>query len=143
MLGVSISPQGLEQRFSPQAADFLLRLLQEAVTQVVTADPVAIPILQRFLGGVCLLDSTTLALPDALADRWAGCGGTTVADGQAAVKLQVRLNLLNGALTGPFPQAGRVPDQQGVLQDAPLPAGAAPPNPESLDRTPAPCRWRQ
>lgn len=123
-LGLSISPQGLDQRFGPRAADFLLAVLQDAVLQVVTADPVAIPILQRFPGGVCLLDSTTLTLPDALADHWRGCGGTTSQDGQAALRAQVRLNLLNGALTGPFLQPGRVPDQQGVLQNAPLPPQA-------------------
>lgn len=123
-LGVSISPQGLDQRFTPQAAECLQRMLAEAVTRVITADPVAIPLLQRFPGGVCLLDSTTLTLPDALADRWPGCGGTTAADGQAALRLQVRFNLLQGTLSGPFLQPGREPDQHGILHEALLPPGA-------------------
>lgn len=121
-LGVSISPQGLEQRFTSRAVECMRQVLSDAVARVITADPVAIPILQRFAGGVCVLDSTTLPLPDALADRWPGCGGIGDA-GQAAIRLQVRLNLLNGQLTGPFLQPGRVPDQSGVLHTAPLPEG--------------------
>lgn len=121
-LGVAISPQGLEQRFTPQAADCLRRVLSDAVQRIITADPVAIPILQRFPGGVCVLDSTALTLPAALADLWPGCGGTGDA-GQAALRLQVQLNLRDGTLTGPFLQPGCQPDQNGVLQRAALPPG--------------------
>lgn len=122
-LGVSISAQGLDQRFSRRAADFLLVVLQDAVSRVVTANPVAVPILHRFPGGVCLLDSTSLTLPDALAECWRGCGGKRPNDGLAALKLQVRLNLLNGALTGPFPEAGRSADQNSAVHDVPLAPG--------------------
>lgn len=119
-LGVTISPQALDQRFTPQAAAWLLGVLQDAVSRVVTSDPVAVPILQRFRGGVCLLDATSLTLPDALADVWRGCGSRHPYGGRAALKLQVQLNLLNGQLTGPFPEAGRASDQRSVLQHAPL-----------------------
>jgi DDE family transposase len=122
-LGVSISPQGIDQRFSARAADCLLRVLEEAVTRLLTADPVAIPVLQRFPGGVCLLDSTTLTLPDALASRWAGCGGTTSHDGQAALKLFARWNLLDGTLQGPFLHAGRQADRSCEKALAPLAPG--------------------
>jgi hypothetical protein len=122
-LGVAISPQGLDQRFNPRAADCLREVLEAALTQVLAADPVAIPILQRFAGGVWLLDSTTVALPDALVQRWPGCGRNSDL-GQAAVKLQVRLDLLHGVLSGPVLQPGRENDHQGSLQDAPLPRGA-------------------
>src|SRR5262249_24308892 len=101
-LGVPITSQGLDQRFGCRAAKFLLTLLSEAIRRVVTADPVAIPILERFVGGVWVMDSSTLTLPDALAQLWPGCGGTNSEDGQAALKMQVRLNLLNGELDGPF-----------------------------------------
>jgi Transposase DDE domain len=123
-VGVRISPQGLDQRFTRRAADCLLRVLQAAVTRVLAAEPVAIPILQRFAGGVCALDSTTIALPDALAALWPGCGRTPSAEGQAAVKLQVRLDLLHGTLNGPFLFPGRGQEPQGPLYDAPLPPGA-------------------
>lgn len=123
-VGVRISPQGLDQRFTQRAADCLLRVLQAAVTRVLAADPVAIPILQRFAGGVCALDSTTIALPDVLAALWPGCGRTPSSDGQAAVKLQVRLDLLHGTLSGPFLFPGRAQDPQGPLYEALLPKGA-------------------
>src|SRR5215469_16002422 len=57
-VGVAISPQGLEQRFTQAAAGFLRGVLEAAVTQVITAHPVAIPLLSRF-AGVYLLDRST------------------------------------------------------------------------------------
>jgi hypothetical protein len=116
--GVSISPQGLDQRFTRQAADCLHDVLEAAVTRVLAADPVAIPILQRFSGGVWLLDSTSVPLPRALNQDWPGryeC---------ASVKLQVRLDLLHGTLAGPLLQPGRHSDHKGPLQEVPLPRGA-------------------
>ena len=47
-IGVTITPQGLEQRFSESAAQCLQKVLEEAVNEVITSAPVAIPILQRF-----------------------------------------------------------------------------------------------
>jgi hypothetical protein len=47
-LGVRISPQGREQRFTEAAAQCVERVLRAAVPQVITAAPAAIPLLQRF-----------------------------------------------------------------------------------------------
>jgi hypothetical protein len=121
-VGVRITPQGLDQRFNQRAADCLRQVLEIAVTRVLTANPVAIPILQRFAAGVSLLDSTTVPLPDALANLWPGCGRNSGFD-QAAVKLQVRLDLLQGSLSGPVLLAGRASDRKGQLQHATLPKG--------------------
>src|ERR1700732_2174149 len=38
-IGVRITKQGLDQRFGPEAADCLQRVLQEAVSRVIAADP--------------------------------------------------------------------------------------------------------
>ena len=73
-LGVSVSAQGLPQRFNQKAAHLLARVLAAAITQVIVAEPVAVPLLQRF-NGVYILDSSTIALPDGLAEHWQGCGG--------------------------------------------------------------------
>jgi hypothetical protein len=122
--GVSLSPQALEQRFTPQAAACLLEVLQTAVARVLTADPVAIPILQRFAGGVTVLDSTTIPLPEALASLWPGCAGaTSAAGGRASLKLQVRWDLLHGSLHGPSVHAGRSSDRRSPMALAPLPKG--------------------
>jgi hypothetical protein len=121
-VGVRITPQGLDQRFTERAADCLREVLEIAVTRVLTANPVAIPILQRFAAGVSLLDSTTVPLPDVLANLWPGCGRNSGFD-QAAVKLQVRLDLLQGSLSGPVLLPGRASDRKGQLQHTTLPKG--------------------
>ncbi len=122
-LGVSVSPQGLTQRFGPEAAALLERVLTAAIAQVVAAEAVAVPLLQRF-AGVFILDSSTVVLPDGFAADWRGCGGRVVQGTQAALKLTVRLDLGTGALAGPVVTAGRTQDRGSVLQHAPLPAGA-------------------
>lgn len=121
-LGVGITPQGLDQRFGPKAAAALEQVLQEAVTRVVSAQPVAIPLLERF-SSVALLDSSTVALPEVLAHVWSGTGSRT-GQGKAALKFQVRLDLCTGALSGPLLQDGRRHDRTSPLQNDPLPPGS-------------------
>jgi hypothetical protein len=122
-LGVGVSPQGLTRRFGPEAAAVLERVLSAAIAQVIAAEAVAVPLLQRF-AGVVVLDASTIALPDGLADVWAGCGGRVAQGAAAALKLTVRLDLSTGALAGPVVTAGRSQDRSSVLPHAPLPAGA-------------------
>ncbi len=122
-LGVSVSPQGLTQRFGPAAAALLERVLAAAIAQVVAAEAVAVPLLQRF-AGVYVLDSSTVALPDGLAAVWHGCGGRVAQGTQAALRLTVRLDLGTGRLDGPGVTAGRTQDRSSALQHAPLPPGA-------------------
>jgi len=121
-LGVEISPQGIDQRFTGAAAACLEQVLGAAVTEMIEAEPVAIPILQRFKG-VYILDGSTIGLPAALADEWAGCGNR-VPGNEAAVKVQVCLDLITGALWGPLLQDGWAHDRSSPLQTASLPAGA-------------------
>jgi hypothetical protein len=122
-LAVGLSPQALDQRFTPAAAALLEQVLAAAIEAVVLAEPVAVPLLARF-PAVVLLDSTTVALPDALATVWAGCGGRVAAGTQAALKLAVRLDLVRGRLDGPVLSPGRAQDKASALQAAPLPPGA-------------------
>jgi hypothetical protein len=119
--GLSLSPQGLAQRFTPAAAALLQGVLAAAVQTVVAADPVAVGLLARF-PAVVVMDSSTVALPDALAAVWAGCGGRVAQGGQAALKLTVRLDLCRGTLDGPLLSAGRRQDRTTPLQAEPLPA---------------------
>ena len=121
VLGIEISPQGLEQRFTDKAVKLLEQVLRRAVSQVIESAPAAVAVLQRFKG-VYLRDSTVVSLPAELADQYAGVGGS---NGQtAAVKLQVRLNYSTGQLEGPVLQSGRTHDQSAPFQDSALPAGA-------------------
>jgi hypothetical protein len=122
-LGVRLSPQGLDQRFTAAAAAGLERVLAAAAGALVAAEPAAIPLLRRFQG-VHVQDSTTIRLPDALAGAWPGCGGRTVGAGRASLKAEVRLDLASGALDGPHPAPGRQQDKVVARRHAPLPPGA-------------------
>lgn len=121
--GAVVSRQAIAQRFSMAAAACLQQVLEQAVSRVLRAPSVPVPILQRFTA-VWVQDSTTISLPAALAARWPGCGGSTPTAGQAAVKLQVRLDLVSGALEGPYLEAGCAQDRASALQHAPIAAGA-------------------
>jgi hypothetical protein len=120
-VGVEISVQGLEQRFTKEAAGFLQQMLVYTVGQVITSRPAAVPILQRFQG-VYLRDSSVISLPVALAETWPGVGGSKGAT--AALKLQVELDFNSGQLHGPVLQSGRTQDQLSPYQQRQLPAGA-------------------
>jgi Transposase DDE domain len=120
-LGVDITPQALDQRFTEAAAACLKRVLHAALARVVAAAPVAIPLLARFTA-VWLQDSSTIVLPDALAPVWQGCGGSTPERTTAALKLQVRLEMRTGRLDVQL-QDGRAADQAAELPGK-LEAGA-------------------
>lgn len=119
--GVEISPQALDQRFTAAAAACLKQVLDAAITQVITAEPVAIALLERFTM-VAVQDSSTIVLPDVLATVWHGCGGSTPTHTSAALKLQVRLDMRTGRLAIQL-QDGRASDRTAELP-GPLPAGA-------------------
>lgn len=122
-LGVPITAQGLDGRFTAEAAECLKQTLEAAVQQIVIADPVAIPLLRRF-NGVFLQDSTTITLPDALAELWQGCGGSIAEGTSAALKVQAQVNMGDGQFTHLDLQAGRAQDKTAPMQTAPLPRGA-------------------
>lgn len=122
-VGVGISCQGLDQRFSESAATFLKALLDRAIEEAVASDPVAIPLLERF-EGVYILDSSTVVLPDELDGVWAGCGGRVETNAEASTKLQVCLDLTRGRMRGPLLQSGRSHDRTSPFQNDPLPKGA-------------------
>ena len=121
LCGADISPQALDQRFTPAAAACLKQVLEGAVAEVITADPVALPVLRRFTS-VELIDSSIICLPDALLPIWRGCGGTR---GQSSsLKVELGLELLTSQLTGPHLHAGHTADSKGLLQNRALAPGS-------------------
>jgi hypothetical protein len=86
-LGLDISPQGLDQRFTKEASECLKLTLESAVATVIADHPVAIPILQQF-NGVYIQDSSVVVLPDSLSEVFKGCGGSTTKNTQSSVKLR-------------------------------------------------------
>ncbi len=121
--GVPVTPQAISQRCSEAAATFLRSLLEEAVQTLVSGEPTAIPLLQRF-PAVLVMDSTTITLPAVLRRVWRGCGGSTLAAAAAVLKVQLRLDLCQGGIDVCELSDGTASDQKASSQRAPLPAGA-------------------
>jgi hypothetical protein len=120
-VGLELSRQGLEQRFTPQATEFLKRLLADATTRLIGAS-VAIPLMDRFTSFE-VLDSSIVALPDELAEVYRGGHSGTTPGEKAAVKLTVGLDLKTGALRGPALGDGRAADLSSALATADPPKG--------------------
>ncbi len=118
-VGLEITPQGLEQRFTKEAADFMKAELEKAMGQVIQAEPVTIPLLQRF-NGVYLTDSSTVSLPNELSEVWVGCGNKS-GSGKAALKLETRIEMLQGDIDGPVLTDGRTNDRKAARQHKSLP----------------------
>lgn len=121
LLGHPVTPQALDQRFTRALAACLERLLGQAIGRV-AGTPATAAVLRKFTA-VLVQDSTTVTLPDALAAYWRGCGTATGQGGEAAVKFQVRLDLLRGQLRGLLVEQGRDSDHATPLQTADLHPG--------------------
>jgi hypothetical protein len=124
LLGHPVRPQAIDQRFTQPLAHGLERLVGQAARRAVGA-PAAVAVLQKFTA-VQVQDRSVITLPDALADYWRGCGTATGAGGEAAVKFQVRLDLISGALCGLAVEPGRASDHVTPLQTAELRPGELP-----------------
>jgi hypothetical protein len=114
---VEITASGLCQRFTPQAADFLQRLLERLTQVPLQAEAAPIRLLKRFTA-VIIEDSSRISLPADLAAVWRGCGGS-----QATLKLFVRWNVLSGELHGPLLTDGRQADAKSPFKEQDMPAG--------------------
>jgi hypothetical protein len=68
-----------------------------AIARVSTAEPVTIPLRQRFLA-VYVHESSTIVWPEVFAAQWHGGGGSTASGTRAARKLQTRLAMCPGRL---------------------------------------------
>ncbi|GAC1372733.1 MAG: IS4 family transposase [Ktedonobacteraceae bacterium] len=121
-LDVSVSTQAVEQRFGAESAALLREMLHEAVGQVLCSEASVPELLSRF-HGVYVQDGTVISLPPELKGEWPGCGGSTPEAGQSSMRVQVRLDLGQGGMQGPWLQAGRAAERSGEAHEAPLPAG--------------------
>jgi hypothetical protein len=123
--GVSLKAQSLEDRFTPEAAEFFRLLLSKALDKVIAvAGQAALPLLRLFQG-IFLLDSTILTLPALLAELLPGCGGRNNPEAcQAGLKVTVRYELSLGYLEGFNLNPARVAEACTELQSSPLPPGS-------------------
>lgn len=118
---VSISASGLTQRFTPEAASLLQRVLERLSAEQMEVEPVESALLKQF-SAVILEDSSSIVLLPELVEVWRGCGGSTEA-AAAAIKLFVRWDVLRGQLQGFGLTDARCNDHRGPLAVEDLPTG--------------------
>jgi hypothetical protein len=121
-LGVHVTEEAIDHRFTDELVAFLEKILKQAVSQALAAKAATTPLLQKF-SDVRIGDSTTLLLPDEFADRFPGCGGTENAC-LAAMKIQVLWSLLTGQLLGWQITSGRASDAKSEITQVVPPAGS-------------------
>ncbi len=86
--GVEITPQGSDDRIQAPTVNLLSTLFQQSLHVFQAPSTLPNAVLHQF-NGIHLLDSTQIALPDAMQTLLAGCGG----DGAvSAVKAQLDFN---------------------------------------------------
>lgn len=78
---LTISTQGLDQRFTEEASTFTQQVLEQAISQVIRADRCVNWELARRFKAVWVNDSTQIALPAELNDLWSGTGGGSKSGG--------------------------------------------------------------
>lgn len=120
-VGLSVSEQGIDQRFTPEAVVFMEELLQATIAEVISAKPVSMTLFNRF-NGVYIRDSTVIGLPQSLAHVWLGCGDSK--GETAALKVQVEWELSTGALADITLRPGREHDSRALQMSADLPSGS-------------------
>ena len=121
--GYPVSPQAIDQRCTPAAAECLRRLVEEAVKVAIAAEENLTPLLDRFTA-VCPQDSSTVSLPDAMEDHWRGCDTSTGCGGRSALKIQVRCDLVRGGIVGLRLEHGRDNDHRTPLQTEDIQEGS-------------------
>jgi hypothetical protein len=67
--GMTISPQGLQERLNERGAVFLKQLLERSLSYLVQAEAGSLEFLKQFKG-VYLQNSTIIPLPASLATTW-------------------------------------------------------------------------
>jgi hypothetical protein len=124
-IGVVVSPQAFDKRFTAAATDFLHGLFLDAFNRSFNSlQPALLPVLRRFTA-VFLRDGTLVSLPPALAALFPGRGGRHTAHGQAAaVKLVFEAEVTTGALTDMTLLTGLDNEKTAEVAGKPLPQGA-------------------
>jgi hypothetical protein len=131
--GCQITAQGLDERFSFEAAECLREVLSEAVKVMISSGggsrccccnvgDSCSSLLERFRE-VRVTDATTIGLPKALATQYRGCGNH-IKGGEAAIKVSVGWELRKGRLVGVVLGEGRAAEMKLVQEHPPIERGA-------------------
>ncbi|PGV79439.1 IS4 family transposase [Bacillus thuringiensis] len=91
--GISMSPEGLNQRFNSKAVQFLQQLLAHILQQQFCSSSKISTLYTNFFRRIRVLDSTHFQVPDKFASTYQGSGGS---GHSAGVKIQLEYDLLSG-----------------------------------------------
>lgn len=106
--GIDVTPQAVEQRYSPSLVEFFKVLFGEMAQTIVASKESLAPLLERFTD-VIAIDGSVISLPDSQENEYQGCGGS-YEGGKSALKLQTEFSLRNGQLRCVQIEQGRAPD---------------------------------
>lgn len=115
-IGIEVSRQGIDERFTETASEFMACLVKTALNCVVRGKRVETPILSRF-SKVYVADATIINLPDELADIWEACEG-------AGLKISLCWELLQGDWETVYLHTAREHDQKAPFDWESLPKGS-------------------
>jgi Transposase DDE domain len=121
-LGVSVTPEAIEKRFTDEFITFLRRGLEQVMENMIAAEPCPIPLLDKFTA-VEIGDSTTVTIPDEYEAEFPGCGGKS-GSGKAAVKIQATWELRSRKLTTLLVEPGRRADAKSKALEKPAATGS-------------------
>ncbi|MED1407447.1 IS4 family transposase, partial [Bacillus mycoides] len=91
--GISMSPEGLNQRFNSRAVQLLQQLLAHLLHQKFCSSSKILTLYTNFFRRIRVLDSTHFQVPNTFASTYQGSGGS---GHSAGVKIQLEYDLLSG-----------------------------------------------
>jgi Transposase DDE domain len=121
-LGLEVTTPAIEHRFTPRLVAFLRAALERAAERALAAGPQPVELLRKFTS-VRIGESSTVALPEELADQFPGCGGTLRA-GPAAMKIHLLWDFLSGSILRLRITPGRDSDATNPIAQGLPPAGS-------------------
>jgi hypothetical protein len=121
-LGLDVTTTAIEHRFTPQLVTFLRSALEQIVHRAVTAASQPVDLLKQFTS-IRIGDSSTIPVPEELADQFPGCGGKS-GSGQAALKIHLLWDFLIGSILQLRITPGRHSDATNPIAQEVPPAGS-------------------
>jgi hypothetical protein len=121
-LGLDVTTTAIEHRFTPQLVTFLRSALERIVHRAITAASQPADLLEKFTS-IRIGDSSTIAVPEELADQFPGCGGKS-GSGQAALKIHLLWDFLIGSILQLRITPGRHSDATNPIAQEVPPAGS-------------------
>jgi hypothetical protein len=121
-LGVILTQEAIDKRFSKELIAFLREVIERALQPALAITASRAKLLQEFTS-VRIGDSTTVPLPDEFAQEFPGCGGKS-GSGQAAMKIQFLWDLLAGGIISLCIEPGTQSDAKSPVAQQPAPAGS-------------------